>query len=121
MKIFLVEDSDMILGHLRRTVSEVPGAAVIAEAAGQDDAIAGIAAHCPDVVILDLALAAGSGIEVLRRIRPLHPALRIIVLTNKNAPQYRSKCLALGADLFLDKSRDFETLAQHLAALQTRR
>lgn len=118
MKIFLVEDSDVILAHLRRIVSEIPGAEVIAEANSQDDAIAGIEASRPDVVILDLTLARGNGIEVLRRVRPRWPALRIIVLTNKSAPQYRNTCLALGADAFLDKSRDFEDLALHLAMPQ---
>ncbi len=116
MKIFLVEDNDVILTRLRNTIAEVPGAEVIAEADQQDEAVAGIEAARPDVVILDLTLARGNGIEVLRRIRPLRPNLRIIVLTNKSDPAYRSRCMALGADLFLDKTREFEQLPRHLAA-----
>jgi DNA-binding NarL/FixJ family response regulator len=115
MKIFLAEDSEPVLARLRRMVSEIPGAAVLAEARGQDEAIAGIAATRPDIVILDLRLAQGSGIEVLRRIRPLRPELRIIVLTSQGAAQYRDSCMALGADLFLDKVYDVERLPHHLA------
>jgi DNA-binding NarL/FixJ family response regulator len=117
MKIFLVEDSETILVHLRRTVAEVQGASVIGEANEQDDAVAGITATCPDVAILDLTLARGNGIEVLRHVRPLRPEMRIIVLSNKSAPAYRNTCLGLGADLYLDKTRDFEDLPRHLAAL----
>lgn len=117
MKIFLVEDSDVIRAHLRDALSTLAGAEVLGEAHGQDDAIAGIAATQPDAVILDLTLAQGNGVEVLRRIRPLYPALRIVVLTNRTEAQYRNRCLALGADLFLDKSRDFESLPGQLATL----
>jgi DNA-binding NarL/FixJ family response regulator len=117
MKVFLVEDSEIILAYLRRMVAEVPGAVVQGEASRQDDAVAGIVATTPDVVILDLALAQGNGIEVLRRVRPLQPDVTIIILTNKCAAQYRSRCLALGADHVLDKSHDMEILPRHLAAL----
>lgn len=117
MKIFLVEDSEVILAHLRHIVSEMPGAVVLGEASRQDDAVAGIAATRPDVVILDLGLAQGNGIEVLRHVRSLQPALQFIVLSNKAAEQYRNRCLDLGAHLFLDKARDLENLPRHLAAL----
>jgi DNA-binding NarL/FixJ family response regulator len=116
MKIFLVEDGELILGYLRRMLSEVPGAALLGEARGQDEAIAGIEATRPDIVILDLALAQGSGIEVLRRIKPARPELRVIVLTSHSEPQYRDRCRALGAEAFLNKALDFESLPQHLLA-----
>lgn len=114
MRVFLVEDSEVILDHLRATVSEVAGAKVAAEAGSERDAIDGIRATRPDTVILDLTLTSGSGIEVLRRTKALLPNIRIIVLTNKADPQYRRACMALGADAFLDKSREFGILGQHL-------
>ena len=117
MKIFLVEDSDVILAHLRCVVSEIAGAEVLAHADNQDAAIAGIAALRPDVAILDLTLASGSGIDVLRHIKQQRPEIKAVVLSNRSEPPYRKRCMALGADLFLDKSRDFERLKQHLLAL----
>lgn len=117
MKIFLVEDSGVILAYLRQVVSEIADAEVMAEAASQEAAIAGISLMQPDVAILDLTLASGSGIEVLRHIKRRHPVIKAIVLTNRSEAPYRDRCMALGADLFLDKSRDFEQLKQHLATL----
>lgn len=117
MRVFLVEDSRVILDHLRAAVSEVAGAEVAAEAGTERDAIDGICATRPDTVILDLSLASGSGIEVLRRAKAALPEIRVIVLTNKVGAQYRKTCMALGADAFLDKSREFGILGQHLRNL----
>jgi DNA-binding NarL/FixJ family response regulator len=118
MKIYLVEDSELIRARLRHIVDEVPGATVVGESDNEEHAVARIALTRPDVVVLDLRLARGSGFELLRRIRPLWRDLRIIVLTFNSAPPYRRQCKALGADLFLDKARDIEHLAAHLAARQ---
>jgi DNA-binding NarL/FixJ family response regulator len=118
MRVFLVEDSPAIRERLHDVVSLVDSTQLMAEAATEHDAVQGILALRPDVVILDLTLAAGSGIEVLRKIKAALPALRVIVLTNKTEPQYRKKCMALGADRFLDKSRDFGSLHAHLSALR---
>jgi DNA-binding NarL/FixJ family response regulator len=119
MKVFLVEDSPAIRERLHDVVSLVEGTQLMAEAATEHDAVQGILALRPDVVILDLTLATGSGIEVLRKIKAALPTLKVIVLTNKTEPQYRKKCMALGADRFLDKSRDFGSLHAHLSALRT--
>ncbi|RZI42375.1 response regulator transcription factor [Herbaspirillum sp. HC18] len=110
MKVFLVEDSELILEHLRDMLAEVAGVQTVGEASTEDNAIRGIEASRPDLVILDLTLAQGSGIEVLRRTKRTLPAAKTVVLTNRVAPQYRQRCLEMGADCFLDKTRDFTQL-----------
>lgn len=117
MRVFLVEDSAEIRERLHDVVAQVAGAQLTAEAATEDDAVEGILGQRPDVVVLDLTLAAGNGIEVLRRTKAAYPAVKVIVLTNKSEAQYRKKCMALGADRFLDKARDFGSLGAHLAAV----
>lgn len=107
----------MIRERVRDAVVQVRGVHVVAEAANEQDALAGILSRRPDVVILDLALAAGNGIEVLRRTKAALPEVKVIVLTNRTEPQYRKTCLDLGADRFLDKSRDFASLGPELSAL----
>lgn len=117
MKVFLVEDSRPIRDHVHAVIAEVAGAAVIAEATTEADAIEGICATRPDAVILDLTLARGSGIEVLRRTKSVLPEMKVIVLTNRADKQYRKTCMALGADCFLDKSREFGMLGEYLQEL----
>lgn len=120
MKVFLVEDSRAILEHVRAVVAEVAGAEIVAEADTESAAIDGIRSTRPDTVILDLALSIGSGIAVLKHARSVLPAARFIILTNRSDSLYRKKCLALGADCFIDKSREFGSLGRHLKDLAGR-
>ena len=53
-------------------------------------------------------------IEVLREVKRLDPAPKVIMLTNYAHAQYRDKCEEAGADFFLDKSTEFDKLPQAL-------
>ncbi|MBS4096626.1 MAG: response regulator transcription factor [Sulfuricella sp.] len=117
MKICFIEDSPEILNRLRAVAAEIDGIHVVAEANTQEGALHAIHNAQPDVVILDLHLASGSGMEVLRQARPARGKAQFIVLTNHGFPQYRDKCFSLGADHFLDKSRDFGKLSGLLSDL----
>lgn len=110
MKICLVEDNDAILAHLRRLTGELAGARVVGEARDEARALELIRATSPDIIVLDLKLARGSGMGVLRGLADHRPRPRVVVLTNSSADAYRQRCLALGADAFLDKTREFEQL-----------
>jgi DNA-binding NarL/FixJ family response regulator len=58
----------------------------------------------PDVVILDIGMPGGSGIDVLESMKRNRERSMVIVLTNYSYPQYRKKCLQLGASFFFDKA-----------------
>ncbi len=115
MKIFLVEDSPEIADRLSAMISEIPGAEVVATAESQAPAMAGIMAAGPDLVILDLHLANGNGMEALRLIKTMRPEIKVVVFTAFAYPQYRKKCFELGADYFLDKTQGIAKLEQLLA------
>jgi DNA-binding NarL/FixJ family response regulator len=114
MTIFIVEDSLAIRDRLRASIAELGGYEVSGEADNETEAVQRIIETNPDIVILDLALAEGSGIEVLRKIRAVMPAIRVIVLSNHATRPYREKCRLLGADYFLSKSKDFDLLPKLL-------
>ena len=113
MKVFLVEDSAAIRERVRLAVAEC-GGTVIGEADGQQDAIRAIRQCCPQLVILDIVLAQGNGIEVLRHVKADLPAIRVIVLSNFSSQPYRKRCQELGAEYFLDKNQEFEMLGSLL-------
>lgn len=117
MKVFLVEDSQVVRERLRDMIAGIAGIELVAEVDNEDEAMQGICAVLPDVVILDLTLVGGSGMEVLRRIRLQPLSMLVIVLTNYSQPQYRKKCLNLGADYFLDKTKDISVLEELLNQL----
>lgn len=106
MKVLLVENGPLVRERLRTTIEEL-GGQVIGEANTQADALRHISAVPPDVLVLDLNLAEGSGLEVLRHAKALHPEMRVFILTNYSLRQYWGKCMALGADYFFDKTKDY--------------
>jgi len=71
----------------------------------------------PDVIILDVQMPGGSGIDLLPELKGETPAPVVIMLTNYPFPQYRDRCLEAGADYFFDKSGQFEEVLTVLASL----
>ena len=76
----------------------------------EDGAMQEIGVVMPDVVILDLTLAGGNGLGVLRRIRLQLFNMLVIVMTNFTEPRYREKCITSGEDYFFDKTHEIAKL-----------
>jgi DNA-binding NarL/FixJ family response regulator len=108
MQIFIVEDSPMVRARLVEMLDSVPGASVVGEAARAEPAIRDILATRPDVVVLDLNLAEGSGFDVLRAVHHQAPEIDFYMLSNFAADPYRQLAERLGARDFFDKSKEFE-------------
>lgn len=109
-RIFLVEDSVIIRERLLRLFEGLGGVEVVGDADGVPEAIAGIVAATPDVVVLDIKLKNGSGIDVLRHIEDRLPGVTVIMLTNYATGEYRRRCFEAGAEYFLDKTNEFQKL-----------
>lgn len=112
MRVFLVDDAKSIRARIRLSVEEL-GAEVVGEARTQKDAVKGIFDKHPDVVVIDLRLAKGTGMEVLKRVKQQFQDVVFIILTNYGKDEYQMPCLQAGADYFLEKTRqytEFETL-----------
>jgi len=110
--VFLVEDSPAIRSRLAATIREIEGAALVGEAGTVREAIDGIRSTRPRAVILDLQLEDGSGLDVLKAVQPVSPALHVAVLTNYATDQHRRACMNAGAEYFLDKSSDFPRIPE---------
>jgi two-component system response regulator DesR len=82
---------------------------------GQADApqacIDGILSTHPDVVVLDVELKGGTGLQVLRAVRPIRPNTAFVVFSIHAGPAYRKRYLDEGAWRFLDKATEFDQLA----------
>ncbi|WP_156385536.1 response regulator [Ramlibacter sp. Leaf400] len=115
LRVFLAEDSAPIR---ERIAGLLDGGRlrVIGGAATPADCIAGILREQPDVVVLDSQLEGGSGLEVLRAVRRVEPAIAFVVFSNHAQPPYARRYLADGAASVLDKSLDFERLSQAVEA-----
>jgi DNA-binding NarL/FixJ family response regulator len=114
-KVFIVEDSAPIRARLGELLGEIDGVDVVGEAESPSDAIAGILRTNPNWVVLDFQLLGGTGVEVLRAVRPKAPEINFIVLTNHPSSQYRRTCIASGAGWFFDKSTEFGKIKDVIA------
>jgi len=114
MKVFIVEDDEIVREALTAMLSEIPGVEVIGTAADERGAIAQICALSPDVAILDINLQPGSGIDVLRAAKKHNPAIKAMMLTNYTDEIYVNRCMSAGADYFFDKSHEFMRVGEVL-------
>jgi DNA-binding NarL/FixJ family response regulator len=117
MKVFIADDSRVVVERLADLLQEVPGVQLVGRAKDAPEAIHLIVKMNPDAVILDLQMPGGSGLEVLRAIRQSHPSVWVLICTNYPYPQYREECFAAGANYFLDKSAEFEKIPEILREL----
>ncbi len=108
IKTFIVDDSLNVRRGLIAMLYQIEGIEVTGQAENVNDAIASIEYLKPDLVILDIKMPGGSGIDVLKFIKKEHPSTVVIILTNYPFPQYRQECMNEKADFFFDKSIEFE-------------
>ncbi|MDP1999893.1 MAG: PAS-domain containing protein [Rhodoferax sp.] len=114
MNLVIVEDSELIRDQLVRIVGQQPRIHIVALCAEEEEAVETIVRLAPDAVLLDLSLAPGSGLQVLRRIRNAGRACRVLVLTNNTDAAIQQACTELGISGFFDKSQDAELCLKQL-------
>jgi DNA-binding NarL/FixJ family response regulator len=116
VRVFLVEDSQLLRSRLEALLGAIPGMSVVGHATGARQAVDAILAARPDAVVLDLHLDQGNGFDVMKALREAVPDIAVYVLTNFPSEPHRRKAEGLGASGFFDKSGEFEKLGAALAA-----
>jgi DNA-binding NarL/FixJ family response regulator len=114
--VYVVEDSALVRERLIEMLDGTPGTHVVGAAARADDAIRDILEERPDVVLLDLKLAQGSGFDVLRAVHERAPEVTVFMLSSFASDPYRQLAARLGAHDFFDKSSEFERVRDIIAA-----
>jgi two-component system, NarL family, response regulator DevR len=80
-RVFLVDDHEIVRRGIAELIAAESDLEVIGEAATAKQAVGRIAATSPDVVVLDVHLPDGSGIDVCREVRSANPSVRCLILT----------------------------------------
>jgi DNA-binding NarL/FixJ family response regulator len=110
VKVVLVEDSIALRDGLRKILSEIPGLTVCGEFEAAQEAISGIDGSRPDIVILDIGLKRGNGLEVLHHLNQFHPLCKTIVFSNRVNTDYREQAILSGASHVFNKFTESEHL-----------
>lgn len=106
----IVDDEEGLRLLLRSSLEARPGFEVVGEAADGGEAVAVVAQHQPDVVVLDLGLPDLSGLEVIPRIRAVAPAARVVVFTGSVEGDSEGRARTAGAHAFAVKGQDLRYL-----------
>jgi two-component system, NarL family, response regulator DevR len=82
LRVMLVDDHEVVRNGLKSMLQAQPDISVVAEAGSVSAAVQQAAAVCPDVVVMDVRLTDGSGIEATREIRAQRPETKVLMLTS---------------------------------------
>jgi DNA-binding NarL/FixJ family response regulator len=119
LRVIIVEDSAIIRARLTESLGEIPNVEIVDLIDSEPAALAAMRESAWDAAVLDLQLKQGTGLGLLKSLAQgaRRPNTKIIVFTNYAFPQYRDRSLALGADYFFDKSREFHRVREVLQSL----
>jgi len=120
MRVLIADDSRVIVERLSSALAEIRGVEIVDRVDTVAKASEAVRNLKPDVMILDMKMPGGSGIDVLESMKRDQLDCLVVVLTNFAYPQYRKKCLQSGARFFLDKSTEFEKVSEVLRDLVER-
>jgi DNA-binding NarL/FixJ family response regulator len=102
IRVFVVDDHTLVRSGVRAEIGGVVD--IVGEAATVADAIAGIQALAPDVVLLDVHLPDGGGLAVLQTIVPVCPQMRFLALSVSDAAEDVIAVIRAGAHGYVTKA-----------------
>ncbi len=117
LRLLIVDDHEVVRQGLVAMVDRRPGFQVVAEAGTVADAIAMAERFRPDLVIMDVRLPDGSGIEACREIRAEHPEIRVVMLTSFPDEEAVLSAIIAGASGYLLKQLRARDLIAGLEAV----
>jgi two-component system, NarL family, response regulator DevR len=112
IKLLIVDDYEMVRAGLRSLLSRVEDIQIAAEVGSAAEAITAAAEHEPDVVLMDLKLPDGSGVDACREILSTRPETRVIFLTSYPEELARMSTVLAGAAGYLVKDILYDSLVQ---------
>jgi DNA-binding NarL/FixJ family response regulator len=112
IRILIVDDHAVVRIGLKTVLANATGFRVVGEAGTVNDAITLAVQARPDVVLMDVRLPDGSGVEACRRIKADNPDIRVVMLTSYQDEEAIVGSVMAGASGYLLKQADAERLIQ---------
>jgi two-component system, NarL family, response regulator DevR len=112
IRLLIVDDHEMVRAGLRTLLARVADLEVVGEAGGAEEAVSTAVELQPDVVLMDLRLPDGSGVDACRELLSHRPATRVIFLTSYAEELARMSTVLAGAAGYLLKDISTESLVE---------
>ncbi len=102
-KILIVDDHPMVREGLAMRISSQRDLTVCGEAATEDEALAMVEKTQPDLMLVDISLKDGNGIDVIKRVKCEYPSVKMLVVSGYQESLYAERALRAGASGYLNK------------------
>ena len=119
IRLLIVDNYPLVRKGIRFLVSTEPDLEIVAEASNGQEAIRQTNQYHPDVVLMELVMPGGDGLEAIVVIKRCYPNTKIVVLTGFEDQPGIIAALEAGADGYLLKDADGEALLQAIHCTQT--
>ena len=107
VRVLIVDDQEPFRGAARAVVRSMPGFEVVAEVGDGETAVEAASETRPDLVLMDVNLPGIDGMEATRRLRDVHLASVVVLLSTYQLADLGEDLLGCGADVYLAKA-DFD-------------
>lgn len=118
-RIFLVDDHPIVRRGLQLLVGFEQDLAVCGEAESAHIAVQSVAETKPDIVVIDLMLKAGSGLELIKQLRSQFSRLKMLVFSMRNEGIYAERALRAGANGYIAKEEGAEKALEAIRTILT--
>jgi DNA-binding NarL/FixJ family response regulator len=109
-RILLVDDHAIVREGFAEIINSKPDLHVCGHASAASRALEAVSRLKPDLVVVDLSLQGGSGLELIKQIKMLHPQVPMLVLSMHDEALYAERCLRAGALGYVMKQEEAETV-----------
>jgi DNA-binding NarL/FixJ family response regulator len=111
LRVLLADDHRIMREGLKQLFSLMPDIEVVGEATSGAEVLDLLRQHAPpDLLLLDMTMPGISGDDLITRVRARHPTLPVLVLSMHEEPQIAQRALKAGANGYLTKDQDPQTL-----------
>jgi len=104
-KILIVDDHPMVREGLRMRIELQADLEVCGEASTQDEALSLVKQTEPDLILVDIFLANGNGLELIKQVKSISPSMKMLVISAFKDSLYAERALRAGAMGYLNKQQ----------------
>src|SRR5262245_13887169 len=104
VRILIADDHCVLRAGIRALLEDVAGLAIVGEAGNGEEALAGVEAHRPDLLLTDIAMPGMNGLDLANRVSRDFPGVKTIILSMHSDMEYAHMALQAGAMGYLIKN-----------------
>jgi len=109
-RVLIVDDHSVVVDGIRDALNDEDAFEVVGDVARETDAVTAASELAPDLAIVDMTLANGTGLSAIKILTAEHPTLRVLVYTMHDEALYAGRALRAGAHGYINKPATAEDL-----------